>query len=87
MNIYTLKERETGEKGKYLNGRVFKVKKDKKTGSAVFVDINTGEILWITTEVVNYNYTAYGVTITTKNSTYDLINVLNVLPSSNTDYK
>ena len=82
MNIFTLKERETGEKGKALNGKIFKVLFNKST---VFVDINTGEICWNTTEVVNYNYTAYGVTITTKNSTYDLINVLNILPSSDTE--
>ena len=81
MNIYTLKERLTGEKGKALNGKIFKVKKGE-TGSAAFVDINTGEIRWITTEVVNHNYTAHGIKLTTKNSTYELINVLNVLPSS-----
>ena len=85
MNIYTLKNRETGEKGKALNGKMFKVKKGE---GAVFVDITDGKILWITTEVVNHNYTAHGgIKLTTKNSTYDLINVLNVLPSSDTNYK
>ena len=79
MNIYTLKNREYGEKGKALNGKAFKVKKGE-TG-AVFVDINTAKIIWITTDVVNHNYTDDGIVITTKNSTYDLVNVLNVLPS------
>ena len=57
MKVYTLKETKTGG-ASCLNGKIFKVKKDDK-GCALFVDMHTNQVIWITTEIqekINTNY-------------------------------
>ena len=81
MKVYTLKETKTGGSA-CLNGKLFKVKKDDK-GRAVFVDIITDKVIWVTAEIQEKLNTNYGVRFTTKRgSTYELVNVLSLIPTT-----
>ena len=81
MKIYTLKETMTGN-ASCLNGKIFKVKKDEK-GRAVFVDIITDQVIWVTTNILEKINTDCGVKfITKRGSIYELVNILSIIPST-----
>ena len=83
MNIYTLREKETGNK-EVLNGKMFTIKTTPEN-KAVFIDVLTGDILWVTTEIKSKGSVEeqgqWGVRFETQNSVYSVVSVLGMLPT------
>ena len=80
--LYTLRNAMSGNHGISLNGKVFCVKRDE--GKHLhFLDIadNMKEI-WRTTAVNSISYSADGIIITTRNTTYDLIDISFIIPTT-----
>lgn len=81
--IYTLREKIDDKTRGVLNGRIFMVKKSDD-GTAAFVDVYTNKILLLTSTVENVEYTAFGVNLTTKNFTYNLLDIKSLIRTTET---
>ena len=83
MNIYTLRKKETGNK-EVLNGKMFTIKTTPEN-KAVFIDVVTGNMLWMTTEIKSKGSVEeqgqWGVRFETQNSVYNVVSVLGMLPT------
>ena len=81
--IFTLREAfEEDDLRSILNGRVFKIKKDKETSSLSFIDATTEERLWYSTALMSRGDTDDGCILQTKSgSVFDLVNIETLIPT------
>ena len=81
-SVYTLKVAKTGNSS-VLNGKLLRVRFRAEDKCIAFVDFVSNEVLWLTTPMKQQTYTEDGIRITTRSgSEYDLINVMNLLPTT-----
>jgi len=71
----------SGGHGQALNGKIFKAMKPDPM-HITFVDAITEKPIWNTSSITNVLNTVDGITITTQNTTYDLIDVMFLLPTT-----
>lgn len=85
MGIFTLRNKEDGNRGKVLNGKIFYVKVESPDcigGKMYFIDIASGNILWMTTKIEEKIPMPDGVKLKTRNHVYDLVSLDSLVPSN-----
>ena len=82
MKLYTLKEPLNGAVD-VLNGRVVTIRNVDKC--ALISDAATGKLLWRTSQIKSMAFDAdWNMTLTTQNSLYEFVNIMNIIPTSRT---